>query len=233
MKRDGIPTAEQAWLRAQCMICCVYRADIESELTASAAPMLEELQGWIATHHLSEEMTETENEILQAPHGKIPQELLIKAGWMEEGAATIGWVLGIVASLPSFEKQVLLSEDDLFKGFQFLAPEAKPIEGAVARGKECEPCAEYFGAITTCLRKSLGRKPVENFSFSSLAQVSCSLGQIAIVGGDLALDGIPLRDADTSRQIEVLSIATERYRAFSWLAGWRLLFEEEPLEVAF
>lgn len=108
------PTSREAADRALVLYAFVRRGYIEHVLDdADADPgrvtqaerARRETDAWLAEHHLTSSLTETEARLLRAGSGLWPPEAIVDAVWRKEALGTLLWALGHFESVPPYDTE--------------------------------------------------------------------------------------------------------------------------------
>lgn len=175
---------------------------------------------WLRATGLDQALEPGEAALLSAPLGELDAAAALDAGWRAEGAYVLAWALGRHPALPHDR---LVDPDDIAWPLGFLAA------GALAREAEAELRGDReidtFLARQLAVHWRLREYALRPGSMDFAAVVAnggwarLDIDQGALVDDDLAIDGGRIDRADDARLERCTSIASERHRAASWLAG--------------
>ncbi len=219
------PAPERVAARALVLLALAHRGLLEDDAgkpdEAEGEAARGRLAAWVdAEKALTEELEESENELLHTPLGEADPQAIVDAVWGAEGAAVLLWALGARA-LPPHD----VSEHPFAIGKEAgLLGEKHP---ALIRTAKLRKVDELWHQQRRLLaihwRLVEQRVSPGAVDFLGVAKKDflrgVDLDGIPVVGKDLAVGGKSLAKADPSEIGTTASIATERHRAANWLVG--------------
>jgi len=217
--RHPRPQAGQALQRALALASVAARAGLEARAADPAAAELQaRMLAWLDRSGLSAALEPGEARLLAAPLGTLDTAEATDAGWRAEGAHVLAWALG---------RQPLQPHDRLVDPYEVAGSlgflDAAALAAAVElRGeREIDTLLARQLAIHWRLREYALRPGPMEFApvVASGGWARLDLDAQALAGGDLAIDGEPIDRAGAAAVERCTSIAVERHRAASWLAG--------------
>lgn len=164
-----------------------------------------------------------ERQALECPVGTLDEKLQWKLPWQTEGAIVLAWSLQI-AELPAYDQQV--QEDDL------LAARDRLMAGGMLPGvrtkSEIDQLAFQMLAIHWRLRQFyLERQAMDFAEYAPRAWCGpMDLSLARLIGGDLAVGGVPLAAASEESWLSAIGIMEERRKAVHWLLGHNPVYSE-------
>lgn len=187
-------------------LALVYASNLSDDPERETS--IEELKIWLKKTKLEHFLGTEEKSYLNSPPRK---ELDKRYSWFEEQVGVFGWALGFPFAINNYSKQIQISSDCIFDDFAFLADD--PVQ------RICEK-----STIVDRHLVSEGR----NFylRYSSILQGTLSVQASLILNSTTPLffsldssEAIRLSNLPKPNKVkqEMLSIASERYVAFSWL----------------
>jgi len=219
--RHPRPKAGEALRRALALSSVAARAGLEARADdTEARGMHLRLLEWLRDSGMEQALEPAELELVQAPLGALDPAAAIDAGWRAEGAYVLAWALGRHDALAHDR---LVDPHDVAWPLGFLDAGAAEREGqAELRGeREIDTFLARQLAVHWRLREySLRPGPMDFAAVvanGGWARLDIDSG--ALVDDDLAIDGGRIDQADDARLERCISIASERHRAASWLAG--------------
>lgn len=219
--RHPRPQAGEALRRALVLSTVAARAGLEARADESEArDMHPGILDWLRATGLEQSLEPAEAALVAAPLGTLDAAAALDAGWRAEGAYVLAWALGRHAPLPHDR---LVDPDDIAWPLGFLDARALEREGeAELRGeREIDTFLARQLAVHWRLREYAQRPGPMNFAavVANGGWARLDIDQGALVDDDLAIDGGRIDRADEARLERCTSIASERHRAASWLAG--------------
>src|SRR5690606_23855716 len=176
--------------------------------------------GWLQATGLEHALEADEAALVATPLGELDPAAALDAGWRAEGAYVLAWALGRHALLPHDH---LVDPDDIAWPLGFLDADALEREReAELRGeREIDTFLARQLAVHWRLREYALRPGPMNFAamVANGGWARLDIDQGALVDDDLAIDGSRIDRVDDARFARCTSIASERHRAASWLAG--------------
>lgn len=212
------PSGERVAKRALILAAVCCRGMLELDPDPGSDEFWEQVSAWWKSlpTGVKAECEPEERELLDAPFRSAPEQSLVSASWRAEALAVLAWALGR-SELPPHDQQVSASEIAGSIGFLKSWPDApvaslRPVE-------ELDAYREVAFAVHWRLRQfSLKPKPMDFSTFAKTAWFGpLSLEGVALLEGDLAIDGSPIGVAEASAVRLVTSIAQERHLAANWL----------------
>lgn len=215
------PTAEQVARRALALAAVCSRALLESndprELRVVA--FHERIQAWIQALHLGDELEPKEWEVVRCQVGQLDQQSSIDSTWRLEGLGVLAWALQRF-ELPPYddlvEPQKLLTAVGLYELDVAKALVAHP---SLRSPDELHACRARLFALHWRLRDfSLRPQAIDFEKFAREAWFGpLDIRGLKLVGGDLALAGMPIAQAPRDVVNSAQSSAMERHLAINWL----------------
>lgn len=208
----------RAWVTAS-VACRGFLETFDDPL--EAATLLSRLLTWIDTVNLRSEFEPWELFMVEEDIGSLDQQTIVNGTWRTEGLVVLAWALG-ATRIPPYDQMAdpggvsnlihFLKEDALEKsqGLRLLS------------GAELDGFAGIQLALHWRLRDfSLRLHPMDFRKFNEKPWYGApvSLEGVPLAEDDLAIDGVPIARAPTSRFRQCQSIAMERHKAINWLLG--------------
>lgn len=217
------PDAARVLRRAYCLGAVAMRGVVEDEPRDEARALVERARAWLAKHAFDRELEDAERALLAAPVGEAERRAVVNAGWRSESLCVLAWALGGI-EMPAHDEQVDPAEVSSAIGF-LDEPQAAP---RLRPRAEIEWMARRLLGIHWRLRDfSLRPKAMD---FAAFARKNWfggfDLEGIALAGGDLAVGGKPIAEADARRVGACHCIAVERHQAINWLEGQAALYSD-------
>lgn len=207
--------------RALVLSSVAARAGLEARAAdAEARGMHPRILDWLRDAGLEATMEPAELDLVRTPLGAMDSVAAINAGWRAEGAYVLAWALG---------HHDVLAHDRVVDPHDVAWPLGFLDAGALAREDRAELRGER--EIDTFLARQLAvhwrlreyalRPGPMDFAavVANGGWARLDIDDRALVDGDLAIDGVRIDQADVARIERCISIASERHRAASWLAG--------------
>lgn len=221
------PSEDRVRRRVWAISSVVCRAFLESfNDLGEAATLHSRLLRWIDFVDLRAEFEPMELGAIEADLGSLDPQTVVNGTWRSEGLGVLAWALGAtgisahdqLVDPSSVANSVFFLADnalDRSKNLKLRSPQELAKFSGVQlalhwriRDFSLRPQAMDFGKYN---EKPWYGPPVEGIPFSE---------------DDLAIDGLPIAKAPTSRLRECQSIAMERHRAINWLEGWHETYSE-------
>jgi hypothetical protein len=202
----------------QCYLAC--RAMIDGDPDPSAQELAGQILPLTRETGIYQAYEPAELRLLNAPWGTLPRRDRVALSWAVEGVAVMAWALG-KAPLPPFDTRCEGAPVGSALGlFQHESPEV--VHAATLRDRsEIEMHALTYEILSWRLQQFLACR--QRIDFASRLKSSNSplaiVGAVALLEGDLAVDGAPLLEVSEERLSEVSTIVRERHKAFRWLLG--------------
>ncbi len=220
------PVAKRVAKRAVALTGVVARAVIEREVRLKraveeqAAGMHDRLLRWLADVRVETEFEPTEEAVLQAPPGRLPEQHFIDSMWRVEGLAVLGWALGRL-DLPKYDE--LVDIDAVWDGMAFL--QTDEVKALLARPplrprEQLEAVRKQLLGYHWRLReyRHVAPKAMDFRAFSRDCWFgSFDVSAFELIDDDLALRGHRIDTAPPEVLDACASIAVERHRAINWL----------------
>jgi len=214
------PTAPRVARRCMLLAAVGHRADLEIDPSshASRQATLDRIRLWLDKIGAREEM-EPEDEIIELPLGALDEQAIAAASSRLEGLAMLAWSLQLV-DLPTDD--VLLGPPDVLPRLAYLDADraAGIIVGAGLR-PDVELVAVWNHQRYLHWRLQQFRLRPERIAFGAQARdgwfAHFQPEEFELLGGDLAIGGVPLELVDAERLHRVDAAAFERHLASSWL----------------
>lgn len=220
------PTPERVAQRALVVIALAWRAALEDGETAGADAQLAAGRSWLEAQGLLTEMEEQEQTLLCAGVGSWSSRDRVDHSWGSEGAAVLGWALGLV-ELPPHDTQV--DPQQVADALGLFAPKPRALAQPTLRAAQQ---LEWMGSRLLGLHWRLRDFSLQprQMDFAKFCADNWFGGMdaagIALADGDLTVGGKPIHLSDARAVRAVESIAFERHRAINWLAGYEPLWSE-------
>ena len=219
--RHPRPKAGEALRSALVLSSVAARAGLEARADAAEARYMHpRILDWLQATGLAQSLEPAEAALLATPLGELDADIALDAGWQAEGAYVLAWALGRHALLPHDH---LVDPDDIAWPLGFLDDRALEREGETElRGeREIDTFLARQLAVHWRLREYALRPGPMDFAavVANGGWARLDIDQGALVDDDLAIDGGRIDHADDARLQRCTSIASERHRAASWLAG--------------
>lgn len=222
------PAAARVAQRALVLAACACRASLEE---APGHPIARQtwtdLQSWIATVGIRDELEPHEADALAVPLGKLSERQRVDMSWRSEGMAVLGWAL-CRCELPRYDLQV--DGPPLAHALGFLIPDADGLlASAMLRpAVELEQLADSLLTLHWRLRQQrLHPEALDFVAFARKCQwATMRLDGLQLLDADLALRGVSVSEADPPLLAECTSIAQERHQAANWLVGTEILYSD-------
>ncbi|MBJ6980263.1 DUF4272 domain-containing protein [Luteimonas sp. MC1782] len=207
--------------RALALFAVAARAAMEADAArADAADWQARMLAWLARTGLDAELENGERALLQAPPGSLGEAAVLDAGWRAEGVYALAWALGVHPPLPHDR---LADPNDLAGPLGFLDTRAlEALEAASLRPEhEIDSFLARQLAVHWRLREYALRPGPMDFAavVATGGWARLDIDAAALIDRDLAIDGDPIDRAASDAISRCTSIASERHRAASWLAG--------------
>lgn len=197
-----------------------------------------DLLGWLRSEGLETAVVPSERRVLEAGVGRLEPEVAGAASWRSEGMVALGWALGLVEAMPTYEGAA--------DPAALLAVVPAPWEataslrsGACLRREE-EIAAEreraelwHWRAETAdLLADATGSEREELMAvIRDVTREAVAAGLIAaLAGDDFVARGHPYRDLHPAALEELGAVAAERHRALNWLCGFGATWDDVPTD---
>lgn len=218
---DPRPQAAGVLRRALALSSVAARAGLEARADeAEARGLHPRMLDWLRDTGLERDLEPAELELVATPLGALDPAAALDAGWRAEGAYVMAWALGRHEALPHDR---LVDPHDVAWPLGFLDADALAREGgAELRGeREIDTFLARQLAVHWRLREYAQRPGPMDFAsvVANGGWARLDIDDAALADGDLAIDGDSIDRAEPARIERCTSIACERHRAASWLAG--------------
>jgi hypothetical protein len=234
-------TDQQALTRLRCFRLMSVRSELEQmiaavpaengELRATVVAVASEQWAQIAAPALLEQCSEEERHALGHEVGTWALPQIVDASWRTESAAVLAWALGYASTMPAYDEQGVPKE--VFANVDRAPPRLRSAtELGAARG-----LAElwHWRARTLGLQRS--GEPVRlppGYTLEKVVAQTAGLSQqkgwFRPIGDDFPAFGKPYRELDDDQMSVAMSIAMERHRAFNWLCGYAVDWDDVPTD---
>jgi len=216
------PAPERVCRRAFVLAAVACRASLEeAPQDPDAIATYARLQEWLAREDLRQEFEATEWEAVACPLGALKERDAIDMSWRSEGLVVLAWALQR-AELPPHDRQA--DGPAVGDAIGFLCEgAARDLIGdpRLRSDDELWWLVELTLAVHWRLREySLRPEPIDFVDFARKCPwADMPLEDLPIIGGDLAIRGMPISEAPEDLLRECTSIARERQQAANWLVG--------------
>ena len=175
---------------------------------------------WVEAVGCTDELEDFEAALLRYPPGGLDEAALAYGSWQIEGAVTLAWSLGLVPGIPPHDQAVdpavvsgALRFPDAAATSSVLRSCSRRLDALV----DLEAARQY--AVHWRLRDFAERG--EALDLAAWArngqQGQMRFDRVPLLGGDLAVGGRPISDADPDVVEVSLGVVGERLRALNWL----------------
>jgi Domain of unknown function (DUF4272) len=220
---DGMPTEDRISDRLAVLIA-VAQVGLQGDNAR------DEAVHWLSALELVAECESTE---LMEMAYRCGADSEVNMAWRAEGAAALAWSLGLV-ELPRWFAAV--DAEDLGRSLGWPSPETiidKLLEGNLRSSSEIETLRVQTFSIMWRLRNEKYGLVEEEFNFvewvksDAAAFADFDLCGCEIINNDLAINGMPIRDARPEDLQRAHSITGERMYALNWLRDGGLYSETD------
>lgn len=220
------PAALDVFRRATALLALWYRADGER---AGAHP--EWLRRQLAHIAANEPLEPAERDTLRAPVGSLSPRRLVESSWRIEGAAVLAWALGL-CDLYGPDELASVDRVSLALGWQTTG---RVTSRSALQLRPATAIHSYAGcarAVHWRFRELRQRRTHLDFAGAAerLRFGDVTRMPLALVDGDLAIDGRPVTRADPERVAECLAASTERHIAAQWLVDATTAYSDSPID---
>lgn len=207
--------------RALALFSVAARAAMEADAArADAGAWQARMVDWLRETGLDAALEPDEARLLAAPPGSLTATEAQDASWRAEGVYVLAWALGIHAPLAHDR---LADPNELAGPLGFLGD---GVPAAIdAAGLRAEHEVDGFLARQLAMHWRLREYALRPGPMDFAAVVATGgwarldIDAAALVDRDLAIEGDPIDRAEAGAIARCTSIASERHRAASWLAG--------------
>jgi hypothetical protein len=215
----GPPSTERVADRARVLAALAARGFAEQEERTAGQAMIDDLRAWLVATGVEHELEPAErDEMFSLAHGALGRQRTLNAIWRLEGAVVLGWALSAI-ELPPHDRVVEVPA--LAKALGVLRAPPPAITTPRLRAPE-EIFAMRERLFSIHWRLVDHRVRPAAMDFAAVAKKS-TFGLVTdaamLVGGDLAIDGLPIAKAAREAIQKTESIARERHQAANWLVG--------------
>lgn len=219
--RHPRPRAHEVLCRALVLFSVAARAAMEADAARpDAADWQARMLAWLERTGLDRSLEPGEARLLQSPPGSLGDADTRDASWRAEGVYVLAWALG---AHPPLAHDRLADPNDLAGPLRFLddaaldAPEAPSLRAE----HEVDGFLARQLAVHWRLREYSLRPGPMDFAavVASGGWARLDIDAAALLDRDLAIDGDTIDRAEPDAILRCTSIASERHRAASWLAG--------------
>jgi hypothetical protein len=207
----------------QCYLAC--RAMIDGDPDPSVQKLAGQILPLTQETGIYQTYEPAELRLLNAPWGSLPRRERVALSWAVEGVAVMAWALG-KAPLPPFDTRCQGAPVGSALGL-FQHESREVLRAATLRDpSEIERQALTYEILSWRLQQFFeARQRVDLASRLKATNGPHTIPHaiidgLALLDGDLAVDGAPLIEISEERLSEVSSIVRERYKAFRWLLGY-------------
>ncbi len=220
------PSPRRVLQRARVLACMTIRAQLDGEQLKGAPPNARaDMRRWLEDTGAWHEAEPDERAFLARGDDEPASERSsIDSTWRAEGLAVLGWALGL-APLPPHD--VAIETWDVLRPLGFLKDTPATLERPVLLPLETLDwqARRLLGLHWRFRELSLQGQPMDYARFAGQCWFgSFDLEGIALAGGDLAVGGRPIAEADPGHVRFAQSIAMERHRAINWLLGYHRVY---------
>lgn len=215
------PDAPAVLRRALALFSVAARAAMEADAArADAADWQARMLDWQQRTGLDAALEPDESRLLQAPPGSLTEAETRDASWRAEGVYVLAWALGGHPPLPHDR---LADPNDLAGPLGFLDEHvlARPDAPSLRADHEIDGFLARQLAVHWRLREYTLRPGPMDFAavVANGGWARLDIDDAALLDRDLAIDGDTIDRAEPDAIVRCTSIASERHRAASWLAG--------------
>ena len=221
------PPPDRVLRRARVLAAVAHRGLIEQDRDRDRARgVLAQIRRWIGAEGLHGEVEPQERARLAADVGTLGPEATVASILRFEGAAVLGWSLGLM-SLPPHDRVADVGAVSTALAVGGVLPEALRAP-ALRNPRSIDRMRELLFAIHWRLvEQKLRPGSLDLASFARTAWWGpVELDSSMLADGDLAIDGAPIARATPDAIRRVTSIAVERHQAINWLNGDDVLYSE-------
>lgn len=174
---------------------------------------------WVEDTGAAVELEPWEATLLAAAPGGVDERDLVDGSWRTEGALVLAWALGLM-DLPA--PDVVAVPGEVFASIGLADPDLtrSALVGVSPRSAD-ELEVLRCRLLTVHWRLNQQRLHPGPLELASAVEAHrwgpLTVDGLELVGGDLAVDGRPLAEADPEAVRRATSIAVERHRAVNWL----------------
>ncbi len=212
------PARDRVARRALLSTGLAWRAWLEATKPADAVGQARAFSAWLEHAGLGSEMEAHEVELARAELGRWSPRDIVEQGSAVEGAAVLGWALGLF-ELPPHDVRV--SAPQLGAALGLFAASPPAAQADLRDEVELDWLSRRLLAIhwrLAELYRAPGPVDFERFSRECWPG-GFDLTGLPLAGGDLAVTGVPVSSAPPQAVEIARGIAVERHRAAVWLAG--------------
>ncbi|MGY0613206.1 DUF4272 domain-containing protein [Luteimonas sp. A501] len=215
------PPAADVLRRALALASVVARAGLEPRADGpEAAAMHRRMLDWLRVTGLHAALEPAEAALVEAPLGSLSDAAVVDASWRAEGIQVLAWALDRHGPVPHDR---MVDPDDVAWTLGFLDDAAPDmLHDAALRGdREIDTFLARQLALHWRLREYSLRPGPMDFAavVANGGWARLDIDDADLVDDDLAIDGLRIDRADAAQLARCTSIAGERHRAASWLAG--------------
>jgi hypothetical protein len=226
------PGAERVAARALALAAVAGRGVLELEDDKELAETRRlRLCDWLTLGGIVDELEESEDLLIRTPVGDLDERRMIDANWRCEGALVLAWSLR--------RAELIAPDEDCDSGevadqLGFFRPR---FDTALARPtlRERAEIAHWTDTYLTIhwrLRQfTIDPQPIDFADWVAHKNWGpLTLADVALVEGDLCIQGQRLDCVPEDWRHHMLSIAQERHQAFNWLMGVAPIYSEVPTD---
>lgn len=207
--------------RALALFSVAARAAMETDASRTdAAEWQARMLDWLRRTGLEAALEPDEARLLQAPPGSLTDAEVRDASWRAEGVYVLAWALGRHPPLPHDR---LADPNDLAGPIGFLDEDvlSRPEAPTLRAEHEIDGFLARQLAVHWRLREYALRPGPMDFAavVADGGWARLDIDEAALLERDLAIDGDTIDRAEPDAIVRCTSIASERHRAASWLAG--------------
>ncbi|HEY4528798.1 MAG TPA: DUF4272 domain-containing protein [Luteimonas sp.] len=215
------PDAATVLRRALVLFSVAARAAMETDAArADAAQWQARMLGWVERTGLEAALEPDESRLLRASPGSLAEAETRDASWRAEGVYVLAWALG---GHPPLGHDRLADPNDLAGPIGFLDEDAlsRPDAPSLRADHEIDGFLARQLAVHWRLREYTLRPGPMDFAavVANGGWARLDIDEAALLDRDLAIDGDTIDRAEPDAIVRCTSIASERHRAASWLAG--------------
>jgi hypothetical protein len=197
-----------------------------------------DLREWLREQGLTAALTPEETVPFDLQVGQLAASARTETSWQAEGLAVLIWALGAGPTpIPGTTAELDRALTNVPAPWDAVRPWIELArllpESEIAREREVAELWHWRANVEALRRQAstADRRDFED-AIRDVAAEAARAGLLhSTLDGDFALDRSPVRSVSAARLDELLVIATERLRAFNWLAGFGPSWDAVPLEV--
>ncbi|UJR86282.1 DUF4272 domain-containing protein [Sandaracinus amylolyticus] len=221
------PSADRVLRRARVLAAIAHRGLIEQDRDRDRARgVLAQIRRWIGNEGLHGELEPEERARIESDVGALGAEATVAAVWRFEGAAVLGWALGLM-QLPPHDRVNDVGAVSTALAVGGSLPEALRAP-TLRSARSIDRMRERLFAIHwRVVEQRLRPGTIDLVAFARTAWFGpLEVDSSMLVDGDLGIDGAPIARASADALRRVTAIARERHQAINWLNGDDPIYSE-------